>query len=67
MLVTRRSRISGVERTLELDVTQAQIDLWQAGELIQRAMPQLSRQEREFVMTGMTQQEWDATFGDDDA
>jgi len=57
---------SGIERTLDLPVTQEQLDAWAAGTLIQEAMPQLSADEREFVMTGVTAEEWYNEFGQDD-
>ena len=43
---------------MELNVTQAQIDDWQGGELIQNVMPHLSDEEREFLISGMTPAEW---------
>ena len=55
---------SGVTRTLDLPVTQEQVTSWESGTLIQKAMPQLSKDQREFVMTGITAQEWDNEFGD---
>lgn len=58
MLITRKSILSGVEHTIDLPVTQAQIDAWKNGELIQNAMPQLSKDEREFVKNGITVEEW---------
>ena len=33
-----------------------------AGELIQNAFPMLSADEREFIMTGCTPEEWDEMF-----
>jgi hypothetical protein len=33
------------------------------GELIQNAMPHLSADDREFVKTGITGEEWDQLFG----
>jgi hypothetical protein len=67
MLVTRTSMISGKEHTLDLPVTQHQLDLWQKERwLIQDAMPELTAAQREFIMTGITSQEWDAEFTDDD-
>jgi len=63
MEITRTSLFTGVTRTLNLDVTQAQLDAWAGGVLIQNAMPQLSPDEREFVKTGVTAEEWDALFG----
>lgn len=35
---------------------------WQSGTVIQRAMPHLSADEREFIMTGITPSEWDEIF-----
>jgi len=65
MKITRTSMFSGIERTLDLPITEAQIADWQAGGLIQNVMPELSADEREFVMTGVTAQEWSTEFGDE--
>lgn len=62
MKVTKRSQLSGKVRTREIDVTPMQIKRWQEGELIQKAMPHLSDDDREFLMTGITPEEWDAMF-----
>ncbi len=59
MQITRTSLISGIERTLEISVTEEQLQRWQAGELIQRAMPNLQPADREFIMTGITDSEWE--------
>jgi hypothetical protein len=37
---------------------------WYAGELIQNAFPALNADEREFIKTGITPDEWKAAFGD---
>ena len=66
MEITRTSMFSGIERTLDLPVTPEQITEWQEGTLIQNAMPQLSADQREFVMTGVTAEEWEETFGGDE-
>jgi len=63
MKITRTSMFTGVERTLDLPITEDQLSDWTAGTLIQEAMPQLSADEREFVMTGVTSDEWDDEFG----
>ena len=62
MQITRTSPISGQVNTLEIDVTPEQLAAWQAGTLIQRAMPHLTADEREFIMTGITASEWDELF-----
>jgi hypothetical protein len=62
MLITRTSRISGKIRTLDIPVTQEQLDAWYNGELIQKAMPNLTASQREFIKTGITDEEWDEMF-----
>lgn len=59
MRVTRTSRITGITRTKELDITLEQYESFRDGKLIQEAMPHLSADEREFIISGVTQEEWD--------
>ena len=63
MEIVRRSPFSGLHHVMDLPVTQEQLDRWQAGELVQNVFPHLSADEREFIMTGITAQEWDEEFG----
>lgn len=65
MKITKTSVVSGITRTMELDVTPEQMDKWRSGMLIQDAMPNLTTDEREFIMTGITPEEWDEAFGED--
>lgn len=58
MLITRQSLITGISRTLDVPVTQDQLDLWKSGVFIQDAMPDLPKELREFIMTGITAEEW---------
>jgi hypothetical protein len=44
---------------MDLDITQAHLDLWQGGEYIQHVMPNLTVDEREFLMTGMVGDDWE--------
>ena len=62
MNITRTSRLTGKTSVMDLKVTQIQLDAWVDGELVQNAMPQLSAEEREFLMTGITPAEWNAAF-----
>ena len=62
MEVTQTSIHSGITRTLDLDVTLDEYADWKAGELIQNAMPRLNADEREFVKTGITAEEWEEIF-----
>jgi len=66
MLITRTSFLSGKTNTREIPVTEAQLKAWQDGVMIQDAMPNLSADDREFIKTGITVEEWDATFLVDD-
>lgn len=65
MQITRKSQLTGKTRTREIDVTPEQLEAWKAGALIQNAMPHLSDDDREFLMTGTTAEEWDSIFDDD--
>tara|TARA_Y100001970_G_C14250821_1_gene871730 strand:- start:3228 stop:3428 length:201 start_codon:yes stop_codon:yes gene_type:complete len=65
MLITKTSILSGKTRTKEINVNQSQIDKWVAGMLIQNAMPEISVDDREFIMTGITPEEWDSTFNEE--
>ena len=66
MLITRTSQISKTQSTLDLDVTQEQLtrieNRFFTGELIQNIVPNLSKEEREFLITGITPKEWNELF-----
>ena len=59
MKITKTSLLTGITRTIELDITKEQYQAWQNGELIQDAMPNLTAAQREFLISGATQEEWD--------
>ncbi len=63
MEITKTSPITGVTHTLEIDCTPEQLEAWEAGTLIQDAMPDLPAAEREFIKSGVTPEEWRQTFG----
>ena len=63
MKITRTSRLSAETNVMEIDVTREQIAQWEGGMLIQDAMPNITSDEREFIMTGITPQEWDSMMG----
>ena len=65
MLVTKKSPFSGKENTMDIDVSEDQINQWRRGSLIQNVMPKLTPDEREFLMTGITPDEWES-MGDGD-
>jgi len=55
--------ISGKTNSMEINVSIDQYQSWIDGTLIQVAMPHLSADEREFIMTGITPTEWEENFG----
>ena len=62
MKITKVSILSKIERSIDLDVTAEEIKAWKAGMLIQDAMPRLTTDEREFMMTGITAEEWEKHY-----
>lgn len=64
--ITRQSMFTGIVRTKEFDITEDQYYAWVGGKKIQDAMPNLSPDDREFLMTGATPEEWDALCSNDE-
>lgn len=68
MKITKKSSLSGVEHTLDIDITEEQFQRVEmrffTKEKIQDILPNVSLGEREFLMTGITQEEWDETFNE---
>jgi hypothetical protein len=58
MEITRTSKLTGIRRTMDLDITLQQMLDYEKGMLIQNAFPNLTPAEREFFMTGITEEEW---------
>jgi len=55
----RRSSLTDKVSSMMIAVSYAQVVAWEdGGELIQKAMPNLTADEREFLMTGITPEEW---------
>ena len=55
----RMSALTDRVSSMMIDVSYAQVMAWEeSGELIQKAMPNLTADEREFLMTGITPEEW---------
>ena len=53
MKIKMKSPLTGIVNEKDLDITQEQYDNWNNGMLIQRAMPHLTSEEREFLITGL--------------
>lgn len=63
MKFVRKSLLTGTVRERNLDVTEAQLQAWKGGALIQDALPHLSADDREWLQTGITAEEWEKAFG----
>ena len=62
--ITKTSIFTGKDNTMELPISLERLARWQHGEgLIQNVFPDLDTTQREFLMTGATQEEWDEMFG----
>lgn len=66
MLITRKSPITKKQNTLEININEVEIQDWLHGMLIQHAMPNISAAEREFIKTGMTEEDWDSLLGEEE-
>ena len=64
MRILRTSDLTGEIHVMELDVTKKQFEDWRGGMLLQDAFSNLNRDEREFIKSGSTKEEWDNAFGD---
>ena len=62
--ITKLSPLTGLPNTMDLDITPWEYSAWKDyGYLIQDVMPQLSCEEREFLISGSTQDDWDQLYG----
>ena len=69
MIIQRISPRTGNMNEMDLDVTQAQLDELELPgpqrRLVQDIFPNLTPAQREFIKTGLTQEDWDAIFPPD--
>jgi len=66
MLFRRISPYSGKENSRDLPVTPEQYDKWRSGTKIQEAMPHLCPEDREFILTGLTQEDWEDIYKEEE-
>ena len=63
MKITRTSAFSGVVRSKDIPVNPADYQEWESGiGRIDDAMPYLTDEDREFILSGITPQEWKNAF-----
>lgn len=58
--VTQISMLTGHTHTRHIPLTLEQYMAWRDGALIQDVMPDLSAEDREFMISGSTPEEWEA-------
>ena len=63
MKITRTNPFNGEVNTLNIEVTDEQIQAYADGAMIQDAFPNLSAGDREFIKTGITAEAWEEIFG----
>ena len=63
MLITKTSPLTGKENTLDINITEEQLQEYLSfNKHIQNVLPHLSAEHREFLMTGITPNEWNKMF-----
>ena len=63
MWIKRQSAISGIERTRNIPVNPDDFFLWKNGEgSVEDLMPYLTDSDRDFILSGITGDEWDDIF-----
>mgnify|MGYP004464750705 CR=1 FL=1 len=63
--VVRRSPLTGKLNTMEIDITPAMYRAWLSGRYpIQQVLGHLTSDEREFLKTGLTPEDWDTIFSE---
>ena len=66
MLITKKSMFSGKEHTMDIPITEQEYHDWMnSSKLIQDMFPNLTASQREFLMTGTTDEEWNEAFPDE--
>ena len=63
MKVTRRSMLTGKLHAMDLDITERQLKSYERGEgLLQDIFSHLTPAEREFIKSGITNEDFESTF-----
>jgi hypothetical protein len=66
MLIARISQLSGIPRILDLPITPEQLRTYEEGALLQEAFPNLSSADREYIKSGITGEEWESIFAEEE-
>lgn len=68
MLIKRVSDLTGVSHIMDIPVDEAKLTTWfqKPYGLVQDVFPELTADQREFLLTGITPEEWDIVFGEEE-
>ena len=61
--IHKTSRITGKSSSMQLDITVEQIAEYEAGGLLHKVFHNLTAAEREFILSGITPEEWEKYIG----
>ena len=68
MEIIRQSQLSGAIHVMDIDISEEQLarveNRRESQELIQNIVPHLPKDEREFLISGITPEEWELAFAD---
>lgn len=62
MIIAMQSHITGMLHFAELAITKEEVDNFTRGMKVQHAFPNLTDNEREFLLSGITPEEWEGAF-----
>lgn len=71
-VLTRKSQLTGQESGMEFPIALREaIETWLSAPyamkpFVQQAFPELDAEHREFLLTGITPEEWKETFGEEE-
>ena len=66
MIVTLESMLTGKVNYMDIPVSTERLNAYFNGDdLVQNAFPDLNEDQREFLVTGSTPDEWNAMFGEE--
>jgi hypothetical protein len=59
MIIVRKSPFTNRTNSMDLPVTQEELQRWRRGELAQDVWPNLTPSQREFIISGSTDEDWE--------
>ena len=65
-MVTKQKKCSVTGKQYRVSVSIVEFENWQRGDLIQSVWPDMEADDREFLISGFTPEEWEQLIGSDD-